>query len=157
MGYNPPDINKRDKHGLPIYEGKSLFPVIEDIAIHGSISKAAREHGFSPFLFYAWRKNDPILNDAITVALQVAADDLVEACDKESDNMTNENYQVARERIRHYTWKASKLYPRAYGNDAKVQTNVQVNIDVASAIREASNRRRSTAAVIDQANESDKD
>ena len=140
--------NERDEYGLPMHAGKSLMPAIEDIAQHGLIAKAAREHDINPFVFYHWRKQDKALEVAIMTAQMIAADDLIDKCRGITDSIEADTYQVDRVRLQQLTWEASKLHARAWGNDAKIQANVSVNVDIAGAIREATNRRE--VKVIDQ-------
>ena len=121
MTYKLPAVVKRDEFGLPrLPDGRSLHPVIEEIAGGKVMSKACRDYGISPFVLWHWRKQDPDLDTAILTALEISAEDDVGEAWEIAKGLTPMNWQADRAKMQYLQWRAGKRFARVYGDRAPV-------------------------------------
>jgi len=140
--YIVPATVKRDQYGLPIPpNGGSLFKVIERIADGKPVAEACEAEGIKPMLFYHWQSQDAALKAAAQTAYEISAENDVDRCAAIAEKINNENWQAERVRMQFYQWRAGKRFARLYGDKQAPAANVEVNVNIADAIREATARR----------------
>jgi hypothetical protein len=139
MAYKLPANVKYDKHGLPTIppDGRSFMPVITDMANGASIIKACNNANINPMMFWHWRAQSPELDAAAKMALEIGGERDMDRAEQCIDDMTNDNVQVNREKVRFYQARAGKKFARLYGDKQQPVANVQVNVNIADAIRQA--------------------